>query len=219
VPDLVAFTGMTCEAQAVVKLAAEVRSCSQAIIVVGGVHASADPEYFNREEFDWIVVGIGKKSFRELVEALAAGDENINIPGVARTVADKPVQYQPRIYTHADMAEDISPRYDLVEQYRSDYYLESLGIELGFVNSAAGCPYDCSFCCIASLTGGSYLTVATETVIRDIKTLPTPVIRLVDANTFGNPKHAMQLADAIEKAGIRKQFLADVRSDTLNSRK
>lgn len=41
------------------------------------------------------------------------------------------------------------------------------------------------------------------------------MIRLVDANTFGNPHHALNLANAIEAAGIKKQFLADVRSDTV----
>jgi radical SAM superfamily enzyme YgiQ (UPF0313 family) len=39
-------------------------------------------------------------------------------------------------------------------------------------------------------------------------------VRLVDANTFGHPEHARRLAGAIREAGIRKHFLADLRSDT-----
>jgi radical SAM superfamily enzyme YgiQ (UPF0313 family) len=42
-----------------------------------------------------------------------------------------------------------------------------------------------------------------------------PVIRLLDANTFGDPEHARRLCTAIRAAGISKQFLADVRSDTV----
>ncbi len=87
---------------------------------------------------------------------------------------------------------------------------------MGLVASAAGCPYDCSFCCISPITNGRYLTADIDAVVRDIDHLDqTPVIRLVDANSFGNPKHALQLAEAIATAGIKKQYMADVRSDTV----
>ncbi len=214
-PDLVALTAMTCEAQTLLRIAAQVKRCCHAILVVGGVHASADPEFFNREMIDWIVIGLGKQSFRELVLAIESNDLDSDIPGVARTNPGKTLSYQPRKFGRNDLAERQAPRYDLVARYRPDYTLQSLGLQLGFVASAAGCPYDCSFCCIAPLTGGKYLTASIDTVIRDIQCLQTPVIRLVDANTFGNPGHALKLAEAIEKAGIKKQFLADVRADTV----
>ncbi len=214
-PELVGFTAMTCEAQTVLQLASEVKQSCQATVVVGGVHSSADPEFFNREIIDWIVIGLGKQSFHELIESLETENPNADIPGVAKTCPGEPLKYQPRKFSYIDLPGQQAPRYDLVEHYRPHYILETLGLSLGFVASAAGCPYDCSFCCIAPLTGGSYLTAATETVIRDIHCLQTPVIRLVDANTFGNPEHALNLAEAIESAGIKKQFLADVRSDTV----
>jgi radical SAM superfamily enzyme YgiQ (UPF0313 family) len=37
----------------------------------------------------------------------------------------------------------------------------------------------------------------------------------VDANTFGDPRHAGRLAEGILSAGIRKHFVVDVRSDTV----
>jgi radical SAM superfamily enzyme YgiQ (UPF0313 family) len=214
-PDLVALTAMTCEAQTVVKLAGEIKKSLQTTIVVGGVHASADPEFFNREMIDWIVIGLGKQSLRELVTALVSGIAKPSIPGVAATCPGAPLHYRQRTFSRADLPEQQLPRYDLVDHYRPHYTLETLGLQLGLVASAAGCPYDCSFCCIAPLTGGKYITAGNETVIRAIGCLQTPVIRLVDANTFGNPGHAMKLANAIEAAGIKKQFLADVRSDTV----
>ncbi len=214
-PELVALTAMTCEAQTVLKLAGEVRKSLQTIIVVGGVHASNDAEFFNRDMIDWIVIGLGKQSFSELADALSSNVFNHIIPGVAHTSPGTSLSYRPRIFSRNDLPEQQPPRYDLVERYRPQYTLETLGLELGFVVSAAGCPYDCSFCCIGPLTGGKYLTATTETVVRDIHNLKSPVIRLVDANTFGSPGHALKLAEAIEAAGIKKQFLADVRSDTV----
>ena len=42
-----------------------------------------------------------------------------------------------------------------------------------------------------------------------------PIIRLVDANTFGNITQARALCERIRAAGIRKAYVADVRSDTV----
>lgn len=215
-PELVGLTAMTCEANTVLRLAREIKQSRAAKVVVGGVHASCDPEFFNRPEIDWIVIGLGKQSLRELVTALTREETNCSIPGIAPNSPGEPLRWTPRDYTQADLAARMPPRYDLVARYRQHYTLETLGLRLGFVASAVGCPYDCSFCCIAPLTGGRYLSADSDAVLRDIEALEeTPVIRLVDANSFGNPSLALKLAEAIAAAGIRKQYLADVRADTV----
>lgn len=215
-PQLVGLTGVTCEAKTVLRLAAQCKESCGATVVVGGIHASNDPEFFNRPEIDFVVLGLGKQSLRELVDALEGAGDPAAVPGVARTRPGMPLRWQPRVYGRTDLAEHRPPRYDLVEHYRPHYTLKSLGLEMGFVVSAFGCPFECNFCCIAGLTAGRYLTHQIESVVRDIQLLPDlPVVRLVDANTFGDPGHALQLCRAIREAGIRKSFLADVRADTV----
>jgi radical SAM superfamily enzyme YgiQ (UPF0313 family) len=215
-PELVGLTAMTCEANTVLRLAREARESCGALVVVGGIHASNDPEFFNRPEIDFVVIGLGKKSFRELVDALGQEGKTADIPGVAATTPGRPLSWRPRTFGPEDLVEDKAPRFDLVERYRPHYTLKTLGLEMGFVASAFGCPYDCSFCCISPVTGGRYLTNSVETVLRDICLQDrTPVIRLVDANTFGNPQNARRLARSIRDSGVRKHFLADVRSDTV----
>lgn len=215
-PDLVGFTAMTCEANTVLKLATQVKQCCRAKVVVGGIHASNDPDFFNKPQIDFIVIGLGKKSLPELTNCLLEGKETFTIPGIAVTRPGATLTWIRRDFGHEDLAESHPPRYDLVARYRPLYTLKSLGLEMGFVASAFGCPFDCSFCCISPLTSGRYLPAGIETVVRNIRALEqTPVIRLVDANTFGNPQHARRLAEAIRNAGIRKHFLADVRSDTV----
>ncbi len=117
-PELVVLTAMTCEAQTVLKLATAAKQSCRATLIVGGVHASADPDFFNREMIDWIVIGLGKQSLRELVDALDANAQNISIPGIARTNPGKPLSYQSRKFGRDDLAEQQAPRYDLVERYR-----------------------------------------------------------------------------------------------------
>jgi radical SAM superfamily enzyme YgiQ (UPF0313 family) len=87
---------------------------------------------------------------------------------------------------------------------------------MGFVSSAYGCPHHCSFCSISGQTGGAYLTRSIEAVVRDIGLLgKVPVIRLVDANTFGDVNRAKALGRALLESGLNKQYLADIRSDTV----
>lgn len=215
-PDLVGFTSVTCEANTVLRLAEEVKESGGATVVAGGIHASCDPDFFNRPGIDYVVVGLGKASFRELATAIEADRDTRSLPGVARTSPGRRLAFVPREYGSADLAESGPTRYDLVARYRDSYTLSSLGFRIGFVASAFGCPYRCSFCCISSLTGGRYLNRSVETVIADIRALgDIPVIRLVDANTFGDPRHAERLAEGILSAGIRKNLVVDVRSDTV----
>lgn len=215
-PDIVALTGMTCEANTVVKLAGAGKELCGAVVVIGGIHASNDPAFFNQPNIDYIVIGLGKQSFRELVSALEQDQSVINIPGVAATDPGGQLVYDARQFGPGDLADERPPAYDLVAKYRRHYALTTLDIDMGFVVTAFGCPFRCSFCCIKGLTNGKYLPHSIDAVLRDIRLLEsTPLIRLLDANTFGNARHADELCRAILDAGIKKQFLADVRSDTV----
>jgi radical SAM superfamily enzyme YgiQ (UPF0313 family) len=215
-PDIVGFTSLTCEANTVIRIASEVKERSKAIVVIGGNHATYSPQYFNRAEFDYIVIGLGKKSFRELVNALATGEKACSIPGIARTSPGKPLAYTPRNFSNEDLMDDCPPRYDLVARYRSNYVLEQLGLKMGFVITAYGCTHECSFCTIPALTGGKYLLHSADAVLRDIQLLgDIPFIRMVDANTFGNPSLSHDLYEKIMFSGIKKRFFADVRADTI----
>ena len=188
IPDVVGITGVTCEANTMLDLAKKMKTLANPTVVVGGIHASNDPHFFNQECIDYIVVGLGKKIFYEIVTLLNSGIAGaVTIPGVIPTKPGHELTFSPHYNTSADLVEDMPPAYDLVSQYRSHYKLEKLGINMGFVASAFGCTHRCGFCCINEQTGGSYLTKSIETVLREINLLQNiRVIRLVDANTFGD---------------------------------
>lgn len=217
-PDVVGITGVTCEANTMVRLAAQVKATCGAATVVGGIHASNDPHFFNRAGIDYVVCGIGRKSFAELVALIESGavaDKPLPA-GVYRTTPGKPLPLQRQPANQADLVNSLPPAYGLADRYRDHYIIAKLGIRMGFVASAFGCPHSCVFCAISGQTGGAYLTRPPEAVVRDIRLLrDIPVIRLVDANTFGSVERATALARAIKAAGLNKQFLADIRSDTV----
>ena len=215
-PQVIGFTAVTCEANTVLRYARSIRKEHHCIIAVGGNHATCDPSYFNREELDYIVIGVGKKSFSQLIGRLEKGERGAAIPGIAKTSAGSSLSYLQRNYGVDDLMDHCPPRYDLVERYREHYVLEKLGMKMGFVITAYGCTHACSFCTIPGTTGGKYLLHSPDSVIRDINLLNhIPFIRMVDANTFGNPAASKDLCRRIKNLGIRKRFIADVRADTV----
>lgn len=214
-PDLIGITGVTCEANTVLAIAKALKERFNVPVVIGGHHASCDPLFFNHPFIDYVVVGLGKLSFRELVDAIEAG-RPVRIPGVRSPSPAPSSAFIPRRYTKADLVDDRAPRYDLVQRHRDQYVMSGIGGKIGFVAAAFGCTHDCAFCCIPNMTGGKYLGHGKDAVLRDIGLLgDIPVIRLVDANTFGNIDSAKTLGQAILDAGIRKRLVADVRSDTV----
>ena len=217
-PDVIGITAITCEANTVVALSRQLKSRGHATVVVGGIHASNDPDFFNQEGIDYIVTGMGKNTFAQLVAQLERRERTAKLPaGVLRTAPGKPLPQVSRRCDATDLVETRPAAYHLVERYRDHYILERLGIRLGFVASAYGCTHACTFCAIHGQTGGNYVGRPVAGVVRDIQRLPgnIPVIRLVDANTFGAIDRATALAEALLHSGIQKQYLADIRSDTV----
>lgn len=215
-PDVVGITALTCEANTAIGIAGEIKKKSRAVVVIGGGHATYSPEYFNRAEFDYIAMGLAKQSFWELMDSIARGHNGQGIAGMAGTSPGRPLRYAKRIYDQRDLLDTIPPRYDLVAKYRNQYFLEHVGLAMGFVITAYGCTHKCSFCAVPEMTGGKYLNHSADAVLRDIKMLDDiPFIRMVDANTFGNLSLSLDLCRKIMQSGITKKFFADVRTDTI----
>ena len=94
--------------------------------------------------------------------------------------------------------------------------MSGVGGKVGFVVTAFGCTHCCAFCSIPSLTDGRYLGHSAEAILRDIDLLgDIPLIRFVDANTFGDRAAARMLATRIIELSLGKKFVADVRADTV----
>ena len=189
-PDVVGLTGVTCEANTVLALAEELKMRFKAVVVVGGHHASCDPGFFSKPYVDYVVTGLGKLSFRQLVDVLEAG-EKPDVPGIRNIREGVPEPFTPRCYTTADLVDECAPRYDLVRQHRDTYVMSGVGGKTGFVASAFGCTHSCAFCCIPNMTTNRYLLHSNASVVRDVVALgDVNTIRLVDANTFGRSTHS-----------------------------
>ena len=101
-PDLIGLTGVTCEANTMLAHTKALKSRFAAVIVVGGQHASCDPFFFATPCVDYVVVGLGKRSFRDLVDMLEAQKTHA-IDGILPIVNGAAQPFTPRAMSVADL--------------------------------------------------------------------------------------------------------------------
>ncbi|EXJ14000.1 B12-binding domain-containing radical SAM protein [Imhoffiella purpurea] len=224
-PDLIGFTGYTHEASNVIRLSRLVRGrLPGAIVVVGGHHATVEPADFDLPSIDLIVRGEGCRPFAAIVDALSRGEPPSGIEGVLRTGE----HFDPEAATgwpgFPDPATLPIPRRDLwhPESYRSVWAAESMPSwtalfpPVASVRTSFGCKMVCSFCIVPYLSGGRHRTRPVELVVREIAQAPADHIYFCDDENFIDADFGWELAEALERAGVRKRYFAWTRSTTVN---
>jgi radical SAM superfamily enzyme YgiQ (UPF0313 family) len=212
-PEIVASTGYTAD---VYRVNAILRAAKQhdprILTVVGGHHATIDPAAFNFPWIDVIVLGMGEEALREIVRSREQGSGLPEIKGLALPSSHTLTFTAPR---PAPSTLDLAPfpRRDLSGLPRERYRL--FGEPFALLNTARGCPYQCSFCSIVNEMKGRYLTKSPDRVLSELLTIPEPLVRFADGNTFGNLGRMRALQERVRAASLRKKYLFDIRADTV----
>lgn len=224
-PDLVGFTGYSHEASAIKSLARRVRErLPRTRIVVGGHHATSAPHDLDRPEIDAIVRGEGCASFRRLVEAVAQGGDFAGIPNVLIPGAGYDPEAAKRWPVATDPAAMPHPRRDLWDprSYYTVWAAEQLPTfasvfpRVSMVRSSWGCPMKCSFCVVPHLSQQTHRPRPVESVCDELERLPTDYVYFSDDENFIDARFSWELAEEIERRGIRKRYFAWTRSTTVN---
>ncbi|MHA1938450.1 MAG: TIGR04013 family B12-binding domain/radical SAM domain-containing protein [Candidatus Thorarchaeota archaeon] len=123
------------------------------VLVGGGPHASARPKELLDAGFDFVVVGEGEETFRELMWCLINDDDPANIDGI---VSENDVSF-PRPRDRPKVSLDDYPPFAL-----------EMNI-LGPIEVTRGCPFACKFCCTPFLTGGGVRHRSAVSVVHWLK--------------------------------------------------
>jgi radical SAM superfamily enzyme YgiQ (UPF0313 family) len=180
--------------------------------VVGGHHATLEPTDFFEPQIDHVVTGEGVRPFRALLSLLQNRAAAQGLPGVwSRT--DGEFRFggdQPSLQI------DSIPRPDrtLAVADRERYYIDWMR-PIALMRTTVGCPYRCTFCSLWRIMDGRYYKRDIEAVIEELKTIPERYVFFVDDEPFVDPKRMWHLAEAIEGAGIDKEYFAYCRIDSL----
>lgn len=212
-PQLVGLTGYTSQLNIVRRMAARLKSLyPEVVIVVGGHHATVQPEDFNETTIDVVVIGEGVFALREIVRAVEERRPCSDIAGVALPRQEGMVFSAPRRYT--DLNDLPFPDRSLTARHRQDYFSEWFK-PLASVRTSLGCTARCSFCALWSITGGKYLRRDPAAVVEELKTVAEPNVFFCDDESMCDVKRMSQLADLIREAGIRKHYFLYGRVDTI----
>jgi radical SAM superfamily enzyme YgiQ (UPF0313 family) len=212
-PHLVGVTGYTTNVPRMLSICQQVKAADPAIFtVLGGYHATLCPEDFDCGNVDAIVVGEGEVTFPELVEAVSRGRDYHHVAGIIYRQSGSQVRTAPRPLMRLD--ESVLPARDLVDAYRQDYHFQFWSSPYP-VETARGCPYQCTFCSVWAFHGRKCRVKSPERVLRELENVKGDVVAFVDDNFLQNLARAERIYELIKAVGIKVKFWMQARSDSI----
>lgn len=199
------------------KIAQYLKKHTNAVVVMGGLHASLNYKEAVRY-CDYVLVGEGDESILEFLHALQE-DRKIDFPGVAYLQDGKPRKL---IFTGPRKPpEDIDgiPDRSLVYRYRDRVHYNTIWPQ---VHASRGCPHNCDYCALVRLYGRRVRTRSVEDVLEDIRQsiaffesghFPRLLkgVWLTDDNFFADRQWAIQVLQKIIDSKICTNFTIQAR--------
>lgn len=173
-PDIVGITSATPNFPQAVKLARIVKETRGCPVVLGGIHASALPEYILTQYadcFDFIVIGEGEQTMLELVDALSAGRPTSEIAGLWHAAGGAVHPTAPRkaieeLDALPHPARDLIPQELFAPNAHNARHRRCLTLL-----TSRGCPFTCSFCASHLTMGRRYRMHSAEYVLEEMQEL------------------------------------------------
>jgi len=192
-------------------------------IVWGGPHPSTIPEQTLQSQYaDVVCIGEGDITFKELVEAFAAKKPLAGILGIAFKDNGKIIINEPRPLI--DVETLLPVPWDLidVEKYiHKDFYIKNSTRSLDIGQTSRGCPFQCGFCCSASLRQRRWRPMSVEkslaNIIDPVKKFNLNAVWIRDDEFYIDRERSHKICKGIVDSGIKiKWYTSGTRVDTFN---
>ena len=227
-PEIVGISCFTAHVNSAKKICKIAKDYNPRILtVIGGLHTVLRPQDFCIPEVDLIVVGLGKRTIRSIVDTVKANPARPDfsgIPGLAVPVDGKlkftrqlsdlsRSEIEREHYLFYDR-EEYFPDRALTRRYR--YIIEQRNAEVHYINTSLGCTDRCNFCGLWKFANGYYIPREVGSVVKELKTMEEyPIVRMVDSHTFGSVKYSQSLFETLIRENIKHVYIVDVRMDTV----
>ncbi len=213
-PDVLAIScNYLANVPEVVELAKAAKRLAPGIFVVVGGHSASfvarDLLDHGAGAIDCVLKGEAEASIVSLLAAIAEGSTQALavVPGAVTFEGDGP---RPAFVRELD---DLLPARDLTRRRRK-YFIGVLD-PCASIEFSRGCPWDCSFCSAWTFYGRSYRVKSPAAAAAELATIREPGVFIVDDVAFIKAEHGMAIGEAIQRAGIKKQYYLETRGDVL----
>ena len=194
-------------------LARYIKQNSNAIVVLGGLHASMNyPEAC--QYCDYVLLGEGDESIIELVNSIDDGC-GVTFPGVAYKKGEELVVSGKR---NPPQNIDIIPNRDLLYRYKKMAGHNTIWPQ---VHASRGCPHNCDYCALVRHFGRTVRTRSPENIVEDIRYSIAfhdknhhrlaKVLWITDDNFFADRTWAVSVLQAIIDSGVKYNFTVQAR--------
>ena len=212
-PQIVGITALTVHLTLALDLARQVKMWDpEAVVVVGGHHATVAPNDLVSTFVDYVVSGEGVFTFKELVRRLEAGEAVGGMPGIGH------VEGGEFVLVPNDEEVDLDalplPARSLSSAHRHRFFSQWMKPMAAIVTSM-GCPFRCSYCAIWKLTDGKRLSRSPHKVLEEIQGLDEDWVFFADYESLIDVERMQELAALIKEAGVHKRYCLYGRADTI----
>jgi radical SAM superfamily enzyme YgiQ (UPF0313 family) len=169
--DVIGITCWTIERGQAFKAARVAKDAApNALVIMGGPHATAFPEHmFLQAPTDYVVLGEGEETIQELLDVIARGDDVSKVKGIAyqRNGEYCITEQRPLIKDLDTIPLPLHEQFDYA-QYNG---LHDNNRKSAAIITSRGCPFRCTFCSSAVYWGGEYRKRSIENVLTEIELL------------------------------------------------
>lgn len=203
--DYVAFSLLSFCAYKGYDLIRRVRSITRAPVIIGGNHASVQPEECAHHA-DYVVRNEGEATMLALLKALDRGGDASCVDGISLLGPDGSVVHNPNRTFMEDL--DTVTDFSMVEGFGAmtlgRRILDLAGhfvphVNLPFVMASRGCPYRCKFCFTRREFGGRYRRrdpdIVMEEIERVVSLTRSRAVWFADADFLLNREYAASLLE------------------------
>ena len=176
-------------------------------VVCGGWHPTFMPEQtLECRYIDYIVMGQGQRTFKNLIECIEKRKEPKNLKGVAYRDEDNQVKVN-----ETPLPEPISTfpptPYHLLEDNEFFFTSTKFGERVAFLLTSIGCPFNCGFCSEAGFYKRRWSGRSPDNIIKEVLEFKNKynidAVIISDSNFFVSEERVAEFCKKMAKIGVK----------------